>query len=334
MFECPFCAYRSTRESDLHRHLNRKTRCDQTKVQNNREKFREIIAQTAAPVAQTPTTPAHFCDKCHKQLANQWSYARHHETCRGHEANVCPTCTKRFSTYAGRSKHMRNVKCSPPPPPPELDEAVRPTTTIQHVDTINHTHHTTNNIDNSQHVHINVTFGKETLDQLCRDPNYTARMEELIRLGKYAIPQQITDIFFNENFPMNNTIMKQRHNDRFVKVKTGENQWDLRAIDDVYKTITSSMETYMSPYFKKIEQKMGVVYDEDPRKFRQLTRSVREFGHKVLWLDWLCDDIRLIGVDLNEPYCENERNRRIQEMKAMLLEHIYDKTREMLMIAS
>ena len=330
MFECPFCAYRSTRESDLHRHLNRKTRCDQTKVQNNREKFREIIAQTAPPVAQT-APPAYFCDKCQKQLANQWSFARHRNTCRGHEANVCPTCTKRFSTYAGRSKHMRNVKCSPPPPPPE---AVRPTTTIQHVDTINHTHHTTNNIDNSRNVNIHLNFGEEALEKLCSRPEYMDRMRDLIQLGKYALPQQISDIYFNDEFPMNNTIMKQRHNDRFVKIKTGENKWDLRAIDDVYKTITSSMETYMSPYFKEIEKKMEVVYDEDPRKFRQLTRSVREFGHKVLWLDWLCDDIRLIGVDLNEPYCENERHRRIQEMKAMLLEHIYDKTREMLMIAS
>jgi hypothetical protein len=49
-----------------------------------------------------------------------------------------------------------------------------------------------------------------------------------------------------------------------------------------------------------------------------------------LWLDWKCDDIRQIGVELKEPYCENERRRRIQEMKNMLLAHIYDKTRELL----
>jgi hypothetical protein len=37
-------------------------------------------------------------------------------------------------------------------------------------------------------------------------------------------------------------------------------------------------------------------------------------------------------VDLNDPYCETERQRRIQEMKSLLLEHIYDKTREVLAI--
>ncbi len=61
-----------------------------------------------------------------------------------------------------------------------------------------------------------------------------------------------------------------------------------------------------------------------------VTKTIREFGHRVLWLDWKCDDIRQIGVELKEPYCENERRRRIQEMKNMLLAHIYDKTRELL----
>ena len=155
-------------------------------------------------------------------------------------------------------------------------------------------------------------------------------MRELIQLGKYALPQQISDIYFNDEFPMNNTIMKQRHNDRFVKIKTGENEWNLRAIDDVYKTLTVQMENYMTPYFLHVEKQMESIYDEDRVKFKQLTRSIREFGHKVLWLDWKCDDIRQIGVELNDPYCENERDRRIQEMKMLLLEHVYDKTKEML----
>lgn len=165
---------------------------------------------------------------------------------------------------------------------------------------------------------------------LCKQPDYMKRMEELIQLGKYALPQHISDIYFNEEFPMNNTIMKTRHNDRFVKIKTGDNKWNLRAVDDVYKTLTDKMESYMAPYFVHVEKQMERIYDEDRIKFKQLTRRIREFGHKVLWLDWKCDDIRQIGVELNDPYCDNERTRRIQEMKALLLEHVYDKTRERL----
>ena len=191
----------------------------------------------------------------------------------------------------------------------------------------------TTNIDNSQNVNIHINFGQEALEKLCAHPDYLKRMEEVVRLGKYAIPQHLSDIYFNDSFPMNRTIQKTRHNDRFVKVKTGENKWDLRAVDDVYTSITRRMESYMTPYFLHVEKQMEKIYDEDQAKFKRLTRSIREFGHKVLWLDWKCDDIRQIGVELNDPYCENERARRIQEMKSLLLEHMYDKTREMLSLA-
>ena len=224
---------------------------------------------------------------------------------------------------------MRKVQCSPPHPSvPPPSESVAPTSVCnQTANVINN-----NKINNNIVVNNNVVFGKEMLEQLCSEPNYTKRMEELVRLGKYAIPQQINDIFFNEEHPMNQTIMKPRHNDRFVKVKTSDNSWDIRAIDDVYSGLMKRMEGYMSPYFKDVEQRMETVYDEDPQKFRQLTRDIRAFGHRVLWLDWSCEDIRQIGVELNEPYCENEKDRCIKEMKSMMLEHIYDKTCDMLLM--
>ena len=179
---------------------------------------------------------------------------------------------------------------------------------------------------------ITIKFGEECLEKLIANPDYFKRMEESMRLGKYAIPQHMNDIFFNESFPMNNTIMKSRHNDRFVKIKTGNDQWDTRVVDDVYKSLINKMELYMHPYFSYMEKRMETIYDDDPAKFRRMTRRIREYGHKVLWLDWNCEDIRQIGVDLNDPYCETERQRRIQEMKSLLLEHIYDKTREVLAI--
>ena len=222
---------------------------------------------------------------------------------------------------------MRTVKCTAPITAPSGQSS-----SSQHSSTNNITNNTTNNIniDNSQNVNIHLNFGEEALEKLCNQPDYIKRMKEIVRLGKYALPQHISDIYFNDSFPMNNTIMKTRHNDRFVKIKTGENEWNLRAMDDVYKTLTERMESYMTPYFAHVEKQMERIYDEDRLKFKQMTRSIREFGHKVLWLDWKCDGIRQIGVELNDPYCENERHRRIQEMKTLLLEHVYDKTKEML----
>jgi len=266
-----------------------------------------------------------YCDKCKKYLSCKKSFDRHVQRCKGYPSKTCPKCHQTFTTYQAHWKHIRHNKCNVKP----LVNIDRESLCIAtHTTNINNT--VNNNIDNSKNVNIHLNFGEEALEKLCNQPDYLKRMEEIVRLGKYALPQHISDIYFNDSFPMNNTIMKTRHNDRFVKIKTGENEWNLRAMDDVYKTLTERMESYMTPYFAHVEKQMERIYDEDRHKFKRMTRSIREFGHKVLWLDWKCDDIRQIGVELNDPYCENERHRRIQEMKTLLLEHVYDKTKEML----
>jgi hypothetical protein len=260
-----------------------------------------------------------FCEKCQKEFFNRSSYNRHMKSCKGHNATRCKICLKTFTSSHGRWVHNKNIRCTQAPQAQVVDSY----TNIVNNNTTNTT------INNTQNVNITFNFGQEALERLCAHPDYMKRMEEVVRLGKYALPQHISDIYFNDLFPMNKTIMKTRHNDRFVKIKTGDNEWNLRAMDDVYKTLTEHMESYMTPYFLHMEKKLEKIYDEDQAKFKRLTKSIREFGHKVLWLDWNCSDIRQIGVQLNDPYCENERSRRIQEMKTLLLEHIYDKTKEM-----
>jgi hypothetical protein len=274
------------------------------------------------------TSSQYCCTRCKKELSNYRAYNRHIGICKGYNSKTCGRCFKEFSSCKARWKHMNTVKCNAPSTTVAHDSSSwnQPQSIINNTTNIN----TINNIDNSQNVNIQLNFGEEMLEKLCNQPDYIQRMEDIVRLGKYALPQHISDIYFNNSFPMNNTIMKTRHKDRFVKIKTGENEWNLRAMDDVYKTITERMESYMTPYFTHVEKQLERIYDEDRVKFKKLTRCIREFGHKVLWLDWKCDDIRQIGVELNEPYCENERHRRIQEMKTLLLEHIYDKTRDML----
>jgi len=342
MYNCERCGYVSKRSFDLRRHLNRKIPCSPKQDCPSRSIDIEVpppicsttskhnatvLPQAIPPKRSTQIT----CTLCKKTLCSPWSFSRHKKTCKGVESTVCPICSKRFSSRDVRNKHMKHVKCTPsvkvrivPEHNPTSSSIIHHTT--NNINTINNI----NNIDNSQYVNIQINFGEETLEKLCKHPDYLKRMEDIVRLGKYAIPQHISDIYFNDSFPMNNTIIKTRHNDRFVKIKTGENKWDLRAVDDVYKVLTERMESYMTPYFNHVEKQMEKIYDEDRNTFKQLTQSIREFGHKVLWLDWKCDDIRQIGVELNEPYCDAKRHRRIQEMKSMLLEHVYDKTREML----
>ena len=362
LHNCPNCAYTSHRPFDLRRHLGRKIPCillnaninTTNKSDTNDSKIDSITtlrdsnttpSNSNTTLSNSNTTLSNYdiitetnvlkgkqtqCQHCKKKFSNHSNYKSHvrNNKCRGCEPEVCKICLKRFNSTTARATHNRRVVCKPssPSPPPESSNAPQ----IINNNTTNNINNTTNNIDNSQNVNIHINFGQEALEKLCSHPDYMKRMEELVRLGKYALPQQISDIYFNDLFPMNNTIQKSRHNDRFVKIKTGDNEWNLRAMDDVYKTLTERMESYMTPYFSHVEKQMEKIYDEDQSKFKRLTRSIREFGHKVLWLDWKCEDIRQIGVELNDPYCENERHRRIQEMKSLLLEHIYEKTREML----
>ena len=315
MYQCDKCNYTTKRLFDLNRHKTRKKKCN---VDSNLSLKNNPVVQDQKTFEEQDMSA--YCEKCKKSFSCKKSFNRHFQNCRGVESNVCDRCFKRFATTKGRAMHNRKVDCKPP----------TMKTNSSTVSSITNNTTNINNYDYSNHLNIHINFGEETLEKLCAEPNYLKRMEEIVRLGKYAIPQQISDIYFNNSFPMNNTIIKTRHNDRFVKIKTGENEWNLRAVDDVYKTLTERMESYMNPYFKHVEKQMEKIYDEDRAKFRRLTRSIREFGHKVLWLDWKCDDIRQIGVELNDPYCEIERHRRIQEMKMLLLEHVYDKTREML----
>ena len=356
MHKCERCGYISKRAFDLLRHKSRKTPCstrngDEGMSQNGiiESQNGTIGSQNGTIESQNGTIESQNgikCVNCTQLLSCYKSFKRHQPVCRQIPINVCAICKKEFASRKTRSAHMRSAKCTPPPPPPPSDAT--PSSSAVGPSSVTNNNNITNNNDNRQittntdsfnttnnnSVNIHLNFGEEALEKLCSRPEYMDRMRELIQLGKYALPQQISDIYFNDEFPMNNTIMKQRHNDRFVKIKTGENEWNLRAIDDVYATLTNKMESYMQPYFKEVEKRMERIYDEDRVRFKQLTRSVREFGHKVLWLDWQCEDIRQIGVDLNDPYCETERKRRIQEMKSVLLEHIYDKTREHLALTN
>ena len=334
MYRCANCDYCSTRRYDLRRHQSRKIPCSATKQTNSCIPSDSSESHADSPESHVHSVnipkPTFLCDKCGKELSTKYSLKAHKQNyCQGVQPNVCPTCLKVFNTRRGRNNHVRLVRCVPAE---ELEQVSAPT--IVHHTTNNTTNNTTNVHNDHCTVNNNITikFGDECLEKLIANPDYFKRMEDSIRLGKYAIPQHMNDIFFNESLPMNNTIMKTRHNDRFVKIKTGEDKWDIRVVDDVYKSLINKMESYMHPYFSYIEKRMEKIYDDDPAKFRRMTRAIREYGHKVLWLDWNCEHIRQIGVDLNDPYCETERQRRIQEMKSLLLEHIYDKTREVLAI--
>jgi len=59
----------------------------------------------------------YHCDKCDKRYVSKRDFKRHAESCDGLNVLQCPTCHKTFSHRAAKSRHLKNVKCSPPEQP-------------------------------------------------------------------------------------------------------------------------------------------------------------------------------------------------------------------------
>ena len=92
-------------------------------------------------------------------------------------------------------------------------------------------------------------------------------MEQLVRLGKYALPQHISDIYFNDSFPLNNTIQKTRHKDKFVKIKTGDNEWNLRS------PYSRDEDAALGAYLRQNEGDVASEIDGDPIALKMRNRS-------------------------------------------------------------
>ena len=105
-------------------------------------------------------------------------------------------------------------------------------------------------------------------------------MEENINLGKYAISIRMDDIYFNDKYPNNQTLKKERRNDKFVEVYL-DGKWEKRLIEDVFKPVNHNIERYHNMYFKGLQD----TYDDiDKNKsFRQLIYPIRSYGHQMLW---------------------------------------------------
>jgi len=92
------CGYSTNRKSNLDTHQNRKTRQD-----------------ICIPIDETVLQLAkNECCKCNKILSSSRNLKNHELRCNGLDVLQCPTCTKFFKNKAGKSQHMKNIKCKPP----------------------------------------------------------------------------------------------------------------------------------------------------------------------------------------------------------------------------
>tara|TARA_Y100000389_G_scaffold162579_1_gene165426 strand:- start:103 stop:918 length:816 start_codon:yes stop_codon:yes gene_type:complete len=207
-----------------------------------------------------------------------------------------------FSSASGKSQHKKYVKCSPPKTttPQTINNTTNNTT--NNINNIN----TTNNIDNSttnnniqnNNIHVTLNFGNEDLTGLINDPNYMKNVEECIErfisdlpylnedAGKLIIAEILKQIYFNKNFPQNQTIRKTNKKDNIVKIHR-DNQWKSRVINDVSKNVTGKVEQYFVPYFENLSNRYENCSKNDIQGYDKiLINNTRGFGNRMVWYDW------------------------------------------------
>ena len=261
----------------------------------------------------------------------------HEKNCEGVvDPKQCKVCLKVFTTTRGRWRHNKNVKCSPPPSAPSSSSS----TTINNItNNTNNTNcnNTTNNItNNTLNNFYNIT--DEHIDMIVDkigEKEYFRSAMNNITLGKYALPRTAATIYHNKDHPDLQTIRKERRNDNLVDVHVGENEWEKRVFNDVFKVIVRRVEEYYSKYFQHIDQKYKDVPVGSVR-WKQLMRPIKTFGNSMLWYEGFHGDtIEGMGIELNypdddDPDIEREREKRNKEMENLICERIYKETKGIL----
>ena len=225
------------------------------------------------------------CDKCHYTTNRKYNMIRHYTTkhttnqtfCTYNNNNnnteessplQCPVCNVVFSSRQSKYRHTKNIKC-------------RPKGEVQLAN-----------------------FGNEDISGLLSDPMYAKKVEGCIRrflselpyldedAGKFIISEITKEIYFNKDYPQNQTIRKYNKKNDVVKIHNN-NAWENRGTQDVVKKLVVKTEQYFTPYVDNFVDKM-----EEKDKYG-LSRTevikinnLRGFGNRMVWFNWDVSAIR------------------------------------------
>ena len=136
MISCDHCGMLFKYNCHLEKHLSRKYPCfinipTELSINSNLEKDKKYPTnvvqnhqlsvknpqkdvQNPLEVDKIDDKKPYSCDKCGKRYVSKRDFKRHMESCNGLNVLQCPTCHKTFSHRAAKSRHIKNVKCSPP----------------------------------------------------------------------------------------------------------------------------------------------------------------------------------------------------------------------------
>jgi len=217
-------------------------------------------------LSEPPDDQPRRCSKCCKILSSRNQRIAHEEKCNGLHTLQCKICLKMFTSYSGKSRHKKRVKCTPP----SLFYSSGASANIVNMrdqynndnSTTNNDNSTTNNITNNNFtVNNNIVLnvhGKENYDTLLDTirTKYPQAFVTMVEEGDTASLLKL--VHFNKDFPENQTIRKPAKKDVSAEVHMGEGRWERRPTQYVIETfrgqtsrhLCESLEANIQPHEK------------------------------------------------------------------------------------
>jgi hypothetical protein len=244
------------------------------------------------------------CFKCEKRFKCKKGLIGHQKKCDGLDKRQCKVCLKLFKTSQGKFQHIKYVKCVPP-------------TTINNIHNDNSTYNNTIN-NNQQYItnNIRLCFGNENLDRLCDEEGYMKRIEQYMKMLKYALPKALEDVYFNDAYPENQTIKKERRNDALVSIHVGENRWEKRYAKDMITKTIETIHDYMDKYVREVKPN------------NKMNRELKAFGNEMSKLKYWNTEAIEDKLELNEYYESSDEVMKQEEKSVtrLLTNMMYEKT--------
>ena len=334
-FNCDKCDYQTTRKYNLDLHYKRLTPCNLTKQKKNTSTDVKIEPVTKPVDVQTDpvdvqtkpvdvkTKPVDVqtdpedvkaqnstqCSKCNKVFTRKDHMKVHEKKCDGYDKKQCKICLRMFVTRQGKHEHIKYVKCKPP--------ASSTSSTINNINNIHNDNRVTNNIQNTI---IRLEFGKENIEKLLEELDYDKVMKRIVIKGNVGYVDAFDKIYFNSDHPENQTIKKVRKKENLVDIYKGNGIWEKQFTDVAFGILNKNIEKYHSNYFQTIPK--------DIKKINYgLYYKIVKYAKEMIELGWDCQDIEDAIQEEGKFDKEKLKIRKIQNMTNMIMEHIYQKTK-------
>ena len=330
---CNSCGYKTNVKFNFKRHLMRKYKCNDNQTINipqttivpnvnnvntnvNNEHINVNINNTNGNNENTNgnneninvnnentngKSGCYKCEDCSKYYTSELNLKRHKKKCKKISSLQCPTCKKSFSCRQSKYTHIRRGKCIIVDDTHE-EKTIQNNTYNDMVFNIKNSRDITNNIDKSNHVHINI-FGKENIDYLLNDPNILQRLKSYGKEQVYGLSSIVKQIYCNEEKPENNTIIKPLEYGDGVYIMSDENQWCFREYEDIRDVLIDSVSKYFVKY-NEVKNKCNVKLKDDRE-----ARFIKTLCYILLSLNGSIPDDLSEELDINYDKIEDKEEK-------------------------